>query len=103
VLESERIVKQSVLFNYLTAEKRGLTYDVRKDVYEQVQKMTLADINAFQQENIKSKKFNVILMADKDKINFSDLKKYGSVKELTLDDIFGYEKVQKIDVESPNQ
>jgi zinc protease len=103
VLESERIVKQNILFNYLTAEKRGLDYDIRKDVYEQVQKMTLADINTFQQQNIKSKKFNVILMADKAKINFTDLKKYGNIKQLTLDEIFGYDKVEKINIESPNQ
>lgn len=103
VIESERIVKQSVLFNYLTAEKRGLNYDIRKDVYEQVKNMTLADIKKFQEENIKNKKYNLVLITSRDKVNLKDLSKYGKVKELSLDEIFGYEKQRKINLEAPNQ
>lgn len=99
VIESERIVKTGVLFNYLNAEKRGLTYDIRKDVYEQTKNLTLAEITRFQEANIKSKKYNVVLVAGKDKLNFANLKKYGDVKELSLDEIFGYEKPMKIDIE----
>lgn len=103
VIESERIIKQSVLFNYLTAEKRGLNYDVRKDIYEQVKNMTLADIKKFQEENIKNKKYNLVLITSRDKVNLKDLAKYGKVKELSLDEIFGYEKERKINLEAPNQ
>ncbi len=99
VMESERIVKTGILFNYLTAEKRGLSHDVRKDIYDEAQKLTLTDINKFQQDNIKSKKYNIVLVASKDKINFGNLKKYGDVKQLTLDEIFGYKKPVNIDVE----
>lgn len=103
VIESERIIKQSVLFNYLAAEKRGLNYDIRKDVYEQVKNMTLADIKKFQEENIKNKKYNLVLITSRDKVNLKDLAKYGKVKELSLDEIFGYEKERKINLEAPNQ
>ena len=48
----------------------------------------------------KGRNFNVVLIGDKDKINFKALKPYGTVRELTLDEIFGYEKVQKIDLEA---
>ncbi|MBX2945686.1 MAG: insulinase family protein [Cyclobacteriaceae bacterium] len=103
VIESERIIKQSVLFNYLTAEKRGLNYDIRRDIYEQVKTMTLADIKKFQEENIKNKKYNLVLITSRDKVNLKDLAKYGKVKELSLDEIFGYEKEHKINLEAPNQ
>ncbi|CAN5422990.1 insulinase family protein [soil metagenome] len=103
VMESERIVKTGVLFNYLSAEKRNLDYDVRKDVYEQVQTMSLDDIEKFQTANIKNKKYNLVVVGSKDKINFKDLNKYGSVKQLSLDELFGYEKVEKIILEKgPN-
>jgi zinc protease len=101
-IESERITKSGILFDYESARKRGFTYDIRKDVYEQVQKFTLDDVAKFQQDHIKERKYNVVLIGSKDKINFKELKPYGKVQELTLDEIFGYEKVQKIDVESPN-
>jgi zinc protease len=102
-IESERITKARILFDYETARKRGLDYDIRKDIYEQTQKFTLADVQKFQEEYIKGKNYNIVLIGNKNKINFKELKQYGEVKELTLDEIFGYEKVQKIDLEKPNQ
>lgn len=103
VLESERITKTGILFNYLTAEKRGLDYDVRKDIYEEVKALTLGDISNFQRDNIKMKKYNVVLVGSKDKINFTNLKQYGEVKQVSLDELFGYEKPIKISVERPDR
>ncbi len=101
-IESERITKAGILFNYEYARRRGITYDIRKDVYEKTQKFTLDDIAAFQQNYIKGKNFNIVLIGSKDKINFKDLQRYGNVRELSLDEIFGYEKVEKINLESRN-
>jgi len=102
-IESERITKWEILFNYEEARKRGINYDLRKDVYDQVHKFTLDDVTKFQQQYIKGKNFNVVLIGDKDKIKLKDLQSYGEVKQLSLDEVFGYEKVQKINVEKPNQ
>lgn len=102
-IESQRVTKAGILFNYETARKRGLDHDVRKDIYEKVQAATLADVEKFQQENLKNNKYNVVLIGSKDKINFKDLEKYGTVKQLTLDELFGYEKQEKINLEQPNQ
>ncbi len=99
-IESERIRKAGILFNYETARRRGLDYDIRQDIYEEVKTFTLEDVAKFQEEYLKDKKFNVVLIGDKEKINFKDLAKYGTVKQLSLDEIFGYEKVQKIDMET---
>jgi len=102
-IESQRITKANILFNYESARKTGLTYDIRKDIYEKVQNYTLEDVAKFQQEQLKNNKYNIVLIGSKDKINFKDLSKYGAVKELSLDEIFGYEKPVKINTESPNQ
>ena len=98
-IESERITKADILFSYETARKRGIDYDVRKDVYDKTQKFTLADVAAFQESYIKGKPYNVVLIGDKRKINLKALQSYGTVRELTLDEIFGYEKVEKINLE----
>jgi zinc protease len=102
-IESERINKWEILFNYEEARKRGLNYDIRKDVYDQTRNFTLDDVKKFQQQYIKGKNFNVVLIGDKNKIKLKDLQSYGDVKQLSLDEVFGYEKVQKINVEKPNQ
>jgi zinc protease len=101
-IESERIIKTDILFNYETARKRGLNYDVRKDIYEETKKFSMDDLVKFQHQYIKGNKYNIVLIGNKDKIDFNTLKPYGQVQELTLDQIFGYERVQKIDVEAPN-
>lgn len=99
-IESERITKTAILFNYESAKKRGLNYDIRKDIYEQAQKSTLDDVEKFQAEYLKNTNYNVVLIGNKDKINFKELQKYGKVQQLTLDEIFGYEKEERIDLES---
>ncbi len=102
-IESERINKTSILFNYLDAQKKGLDHDIRQDIYTKAQTVTLDDVQKFQEQYLKNAKYNVVLLGSKDKLNFKDLQKYGKVQELTLDELFGYEKVQKINMEKPNQ
>lgn len=102
-IESARITKTGILFNYLDAQRKGIDYDIRKDVYKQAQVVTLDDVQKFQEQYLKNAKYNVVMIGSKDKLNFKDLPKYGKVQELTLDELFGYEKVQKINIEKPNQ
>jgi zinc protease len=102
-LESERITKTGILFNYEAAKRRGVDHDLRKDIYESIQNMTIEDVANFQKQYIKDKPFNVVLVGDKKKLSFKHLTKYGEVKELSLDELFGYEKPQKVDLETPNQ
>ncbi|PZR39665.1 MAG: peptidase M16 [Azospira oryzae] len=98
-IESQRITKTGILFNYENARKKGLDHDVRKDVYEKVQTYTLDSVARFQEQQLKNNKYNVVLIGNKAKINFKELQKYGMVKQLTLDELFGYEKVEKIEIE----
>jgi predicted Zn-dependent peptidase len=91
-LQTERITKTSILFNYENAKKLNLDYDIRKDVYEQAMNMTFEDIKKFQMENIKDRKYNIMVLGSKDKLNFKELEKYGKVKELDLEEIFGHNK-----------
>ena len=102
-IESERITRASILFNYLNARKRGLDHDLRSDIYKEVPGMTLANIKAFQEKYIKDKDYNYMVLGSRDKLNFEDLKKYGELKEVTLDELFGYENVEKINIEGPSR
>lgn len=100
-LESERITRTDILFNYLTAQKRGLDYDIRKDIYEQTPKITMEEVKDFQQKYIKNKPYNYVVLGSKDKLDFKDLQKYGKVTQVSLDELFGYEKEEKINMEVP--
>ena len=52
--------------------------------------MDFNSLKMFHEKNIKNKKFNTILVGDNKKINFKDLRNYGKVIELSLEDLFGY-------------
>ncbi|MDV3309749.1 MAG: insulinase family protein [Cyclobacteriaceae bacterium] len=98
-IESERIVRTSVLFSYLSAKRRGLDYDLRQDVYKNVPTLGLEDIRKFQEKYVKGRDYNIMVLGSRDKLNFNDLRKYGEVREVSLDELFGYEKVERINIE----
>lgn len=89
-LESERILKEGILFNYLGAKRMGFDHDIRKDVYEKVPQMNLSDVDAFHKKYLSDKAFNLYVVGSSKRISKSQLGKYGKVKELSLKDIFGY-------------
>ncbi|NTW32541.1 MAG: insulinase family protein, partial [Bacteroidetes bacterium] len=89
-MRTERITKSDVLYSYESARKLGLNYDIRKDVFTQLPKLTFADIKAFEEKNLKDKPHTTLILADKKILDFKLLKKYGKVKYLKLEDVFGY-------------
>lgn len=89
-IRTERITKSQILFNYLNAQNLGNTIDIRKTIFEKGQTLTLNDIAAFQEKYIKGKPLTVLILGKKDKLDLKVLEQYGTVKYLTLKDIFGY-------------
>lgn len=89
-LETERINKEDIIFRYEAALKQGLHHDVRKDVYDGLNKIGFSDVEAFHSKYYKGKTFNYCIIGSKEKLKTEDLQKYGSVTELSLEEIFGY-------------
>lgn len=89
-IRTERINKADILFDYLHAEKFGLKTDIRKDIYARVATMTYDDVKKFQDEKIKNKPASILVLGKKDLLDIKTLEKYGTVKYLTLKDVFGY-------------
>jgi predicted Zn-dependent peptidase len=89
-IKTERINKADILFNYLNAEKFGLKSDIRKDIFEKVNTMSFEDVKKFQDEKIKNKPSSILILGKKDLLDIKTLEKYGTIKYLTLNDVFGY-------------
>jgi len=94
-MESNRITKTQVFFNYLSATDRNLDYDVRKDVYTRVKGMNFDDLKNFHSNYVKNQKFNISVIGDEKRLDFQALGKYGKVTKLTLPEIFGYDDYKK--------
>ncbi len=89
-IETERITRTGILFSYETANKLGLDHDIRKDVYESIPGMNFQTINDFQKQYIKNQHYTILALGSKDKIDLKKLAQYGPVKELRLEELFGY-------------
>ncbi len=89
-IESNRVIRDGILFNYETARKRGVDHDTRKDVYEKTPNLAFADIEKFHQEKIANHPYTILVIGNKKDMNIAALEKYGKVNYLTMEDIFGY-------------
>lgn len=89
-LETERITQDGILFDYLSAQRRGVNYDVRKNTFETVDKLGFNDIKAFHDSEFKDKSYTYCIVASDKRVSADDLKKYGDLTTLDLKQIFGY-------------
>lgn len=89
-IETERINKEQIFFSMMSAEKLGVDHDTRKDVYDALGTLSYDKIQAFHDSHYKGKTYTYCIMGSKEKLNPEDLKKYGEVREVSLEEIFGY-------------
>lgn len=89
-IETERITQDGIIFNYLTAQRKGLNDDIRKKSYTAVDKIGYKELKQFHSEYIANKPYTYCIVASEKKLGEEEMKKFGEVKKLSLEDIFGY-------------
>ena len=89
-IRTARTVRSNVLWSYLNAQKRGLDYDLNKVIYEKVPALTLDDVVKFQQEYVKDKPHTIGIVGRIGDMDLKSLKEYGTVKQVSTEEIFGY-------------
>jgi len=89
-IQSSRITRSSIFWNFLNAQDKGINYDIRKDAWEKTPGITQDMLEEFFNEHIKGKKFIILVQGDKNKVDFNVLKKFGEVEEVSLETIYGY-------------
>jgi predicted Zn-dependent peptidase len=89
-VRTQRIRRMSILLNYLDAQVFGWEHDRRKDLFAQAQTWTLDDVVRFQQQHIKDRKYIFCVLGDEADLVQEVVDKYGTLRKLTLEEIFGY-------------
>jgi len=89
-IESERITQDDIIYNYLDAERKGLNEDIRKNIYENADRLGYNDLQKFHKDNMANKPYTYCIVASEKKVSTADMEKCGVVKKLSLDEIFGY-------------
>ena len=85
-----RTTKFGIISAYLTCEQMGWKEPLRKQNFQAYQKMTMQDLVNFQKQHVKGQKKTYLILGKESEMDFNALSKFGKVKKLTLDEIFGY-------------
>jgi predicted Zn-dependent peptidase len=83
-LRTERIIRDDIFFAYELAQDRGIDFDVRQIIFDEVPNLTFDDINNFANQYLKDNKYTYSIIGNKKDLPFKDLKKYGKAKEIKI-------------------
>ena len=89
-LRTERTTRVNVLWSYINAQDHGLTEDPAKQLFEQVQSLTLQDVVKFQQQYIKGRHYYNALVTDPKLVDLDIFRAAGKVQQVSVDEAFGY-------------
>ena len=88
-LRTQRIRDASVIWNYLDANRMGHKEDPRKQLYYELQKLTLEDVKVFNQQFVKNQPKTFVILGDEKNIDFEEVERlFGPVTKLSKEDLF---------------
>lgn len=89
-IASSRTLKSRILSKYVQSVNLGIDHDINEDIYNAVSAMTIDDIKAFHEENIKNRTYRRAILGDEKQLDPGILKSQGEIHRLSLEDIFGF-------------
>lgn len=89
-METSRILRESIFWNKEYYEKLGIKKNPEESIYNSIKAMDINAMDKFFRENIRGKKYDLIVIGKKENIDMEKLSKYGELIELSLEEIFGY-------------
>jgi predicted Zn-dependent peptidase len=91
-IETNRTSPRSLFWNYETAKRRGIDYDLNRVVYDSLQTMKFDDLEDFFNQNIAGKDYTYCVIGNKEMVDRKVLGKLGVVRQLSLEELFGYKQ-----------
>jgi predicted Zn-dependent peptidase len=90
-INTERIIKDGVFWTYLSNMDKGIDYDIRRDVYEYANNVT---IDSFRQDFfdkfISGRHYNFMILGNKNSLDMAALSRIAKPEVLTLEEVFNY-------------
>ena len=89
-LASLRITKSDIIYHWNAMKELGLDFDLNKKIYEDLEKVTLQDMVNFEKVNMAKKACRYLILGDEKELDMKALEKIGTIKRLTMEEVFGY-------------
>ena len=75
---------------WLNAKKIGIDYDWRANAFQTLSALQPKDVEEFAKKEVSSRKYELFIVGPTEKIDREKLKKYETVTELRIEQVFGY-------------
>ena len=89
-LASERTLRENILYYYIRMRDLGIDHDANRDIYDKVKDMTLDDLIAFHDKQVKGRTYRYMILGDEKELDMQRLQQLGPIRRVSLQDIFGY-------------
>ena len=89
-LASQRTTKFGLINAWLSAQMKGIDYDINERIYNALPNITLQDIVQFEQEPMANKPYRYVILGDEKELDMKALQQLGPVKRVSTEEIFGY-------------
>lgn len=89
-LRTERTIRDAVLWSFVRDRDMGLSEPTDRQVFEQVQSLTLADVKAAQQQWVRGRNYVYAILGDIQDLDLNYLKTLGPIRTITQEELFGY-------------
>ncbi len=91
VIASTRITRENIYWQWDAAQRRGLDTDVRKLVYDRIPHISLQDLKAFFDREIKGRPYTYCVIGKESAMDMKALERLGPVRKLQRSELFGFE------------
>ena len=89
-LRTQRTTGANVLSSYCACRRLGLSEPLGRQIFNEVQNLTLEDVKAFQEKWVKDRNYTYAILGDIKDLDTDFLKTLGPVRVVSLEEIFGY-------------
>jgi len=89
-IRTQRITKMTLIWVYLDNLKMGIKGNPYQVMFEKLPSMTLQDVEKFNAQYLKDKTKTYIILGRESDMDFNALEKYGEVRKMRQEEIFGY-------------
>ena len=90
MLFRSRYVRAQPIDAYAYYTNLGWDHDFYQDAYEQIPNLTIEDVIAFQKAHMANKTYRYLILGNPKELDMKYLKSLGTVKKLSIKDIFVY-------------
>ena len=89
-IETNRTTGRNILWSQIRAKDLGLDYDLNSKVYPRLKELSIDDLESFFNENVKDRTYTYLVIGKREDTDMEALEALGPVKELSLEELFGY-------------